>query len=73
MNSLGVCLTWCSASIPPMHYGSHGPDAPEATAATSTDNIIREEALTLGVVDVKVAAIDDDWSGLRVVWRLSNR
>jgi hypothetical protein len=25
------------------------------------------------VVDVKVAAIDHDWSGLRVVWRVANR
>jgi hypothetical protein len=38
-----------------------------------TENVIRERALPLGLVDVKVAAIDDDWSGLRVVWRLSNR
>jgi hypothetical protein len=38
-----------------------------------TDNTIREQALPLGVVDVKVAAIDDDWSGIRLVWRLANR
>ena len=38
-----------------------------------TDNIIREYALPIGLVDVKVAAIDDDWSGLRVVWRRENR
>jgi hypothetical protein len=38
-----------------------------------TDNVIRELALPLGVVDVKVAAIDDDWSGLRLVWRVENR
>ncbi len=38
-----------------------------------TDNVIREHALPLGVVDVKVAAIDDDWSGLRLVWRVANR
>ena len=38
-----------------------------------TDNIVRDVALPLGVVDVKVAAIDNDWSGLRLVWRLSNR
>jgi len=38
-----------------------------------TDNVVREHALPLGVVDVKVAAIDDDWSGQRLVWRLSNR
>jgi Protein of unknown function (DUF3052) len=38
-----------------------------------TDNVIRGEALPTGLVDVKVAAIDDDWSGLRLVWRVENR
>ena len=38
-----------------------------------TDTVIREIALPLGLVDVKVAAIDDDWSGLRLVWRVANR
>ena len=37
-----------------------------------TDNVVREHALALGLVDVKVAAIDDDWSGLRLVWRKEN-
>jgi hypothetical protein len=34
---------------------------------------VRERGLELGVVDVKVAAIDEDWSGLRFVWRVENR
>jgi Protein of unknown function (DUF3052) len=38
-----------------------------------TDNVIRDHALPLGIVDVKVAAIDDDWSGLRLVWRKERR
>ena len=38
-----------------------------------TENLIREHALPIGLVDVKVAAIDDDWSGLRVVWRTERR
>jgi hypothetical protein len=38
-----------------------------------TDNIIREGALPLGLVDNKVAAIDDDWSGLRLTWRVERR
>ena len=38
-----------------------------------TDNIVRRHALDLGLVDVKVAAIDADWSGLRLVWRAGNR
>ncbi len=38
-----------------------------------TDNVVREHALAVGLVDVKVAAIDHDWSGLRLVWRVANR
>jgi hypothetical protein len=38
-----------------------------------TDIVIREIVLPLGLVDVKVAAIDEDWSGLRMVWRIENR
>jgi hypothetical protein len=38
-----------------------------------TENGIRDAALPLGLVDVKVAAIDDDWSGLKLVWRRENR
>ncbi len=38
-----------------------------------TENAIREAVLPLGLVDVKVAAIDDDWSGLKIVWRRENR
>jgi hypothetical protein len=34
---------------------------------------IRDLALPLGLVDVKVAAIDEDWSGLRLVWRRERR
>ncbi|HEX4244825.1 MAG TPA: DUF3052 domain-containing protein [Acidimicrobiales bacterium] len=49
----------------PRRAGGHDSDI--------TDNVVRHEALALGVVDVKVAAIDNDWSGLRVVWRVENR
>ena len=45
----------------PRRAGGHASDI--------TDNIVRSHALELGLVDVKVAAIDDDWSGLRLVWR----
>ena len=38
-----------------------------------TDSVIRSCALPIGLVDVKVAAIDDDWSGLRLVWRTGHR
>jgi hypothetical protein len=38
-----------------------------------TENGIRDVVLPLGLVDVKVAALDDDWSGLKVVWRRERR
>ena len=38
-----------------------------------TENLLREVGLPLGIVDVKVAAIDTDWSGLKFVWRRENR
>ena len=45
----------------PRRAGGHDSDI--------TDVTVRESALALGIVDVKVAAIDQDWSGLRFVWR----
>jgi len=38
-----------------------------------TDQVIREIVLPTGLVDNKVCAIDDTWSGLRVVIRRENR
>ena len=38
-----------------------------------TENALRELFLPLGVVDVKVAALGDDWSGLKFVRRKENR
>lgn len=38
-----------------------------------TEDVIREVALPLGFVDVKVCAVDAIWSGLKLVVRLENR
>ena len=38
-----------------------------------TDTVVREAALARSLVDTKVAAIDADWSGLRLVWRVGAR
>ena len=38
-----------------------------------TDNIVRDIGLAAGLVDVKVCAIDDVWSGLKFVHRLKDR
>ena len=45
----------------PRRAGGHDSDI--------TNNGIRAAVLPMGLVDVKVAALDDDWSGLKVVWR----
>jgi hypothetical protein len=45
----------------PRRAGGHDSDIREQD--------IRDLALPLGLVDVKVAAIDEDWSGLRLLWR----
>ena len=34
-----------------------------------TEDTVRDVFLPLGLVDNKVCAVDDVWSGLRVVWR----
>jgi hypothetical protein len=38
-----------------------------------SDNSIRDAALPLGFVDNKVCAIDDTWSGLKLVIRVTER
>ncbi len=37
------------------------------------ENVVREFGLEHGVVDVKVAAVDDIWSALKFVYRLKDR
>jgi hypothetical protein len=38
-----------------------------------TEDVVRELGLAAGLVDNKVCAIDDVWSGLRLVYRLRDR
>jgi len=40
---------------------------------TVTEDVVRELALLLGLVDTKVCAVDETWSALRLVVRLMNR
>jgi hypothetical protein len=37
------------------------------------EDLIREVALPLGLVDIKVCAVDEKWSGLKLVIRRENR
>jgi hypothetical protein len=38
-----------------------------------TEDVVRAEALPLGLVDVKVCAVDEVWSGLKLVIRKNER
>ena len=38
-----------------------------------TENVVREIGLKNGLVDVKVCAVDETWSGLKFVFRLKDR
>ena len=49
---------------------------PKKTSGVQTDlmeNIVRDIGLAAGLVDVKVCAIDEVWSGLKFVYRLKDR
>lgn len=45
------------------------PKKASGVATDVTEDVIRAEALPLGLVDVKVCAIDSTWSGLKLVIR----
>ena len=49
---------------------------PKKSSGISTDvteDVIREIALPLGFVDIKVCAVDQTWSGLKLMIRRENR
>ena len=49
---------------------------PKKSSGVPTDldeNLVREIGLRAGMVDVKVCAIDEIWSGLKFVFRLKDR
>ena len=49
---------------------------PKKSSRKPTDldeNIIRNAILDCGLVDVKVCAVDETWSGLKAVYRLKDR
>jgi len=49
---------------------------PKKTSGVQSDlneNVVRDIGLAKGMVDVKVCAVDDVWSGLKFVFRLKDR
>ncbi len=57
-----ACGLWCC-----------WPKKASGMKADLTEDIIRDLALATGLVDNKVCAIDDTWSGLRIVIRTKDR
>lgn len=49
------------------------PKKASGVASDVTEDTVRDVALPLGLVDVKVCAVDDTWSGLKLVRRLAHR
>jgi hypothetical protein len=49
------------------------PKRASGIASDLSDNVVRELGLAAGLVDNKVCAIDEVWSGLRLVFRLRDR
>jgi len=49
------------------------PKKTSGVPTTVTEKVIREVALPLGLVEVKVCAVDDTWSGLKLVIRVDRR
>src|SRR4051812_7636799 len=49
---------------------------PKKTSGVPTDvneNIVRDVGLAAGLVDVKICAVDEIWSGLKFVYRIKDR
>lgn len=49
---------------------------PKKSSGVQTDldgNLVRETGLRHGLVDVKVCAVDETWSGLKFVYRVEDR
>jgi len=49
---------------------------PQGASGIPTDinrEIVREELLAAGLVDIKVASFDDTWSGLKFMYRVKDR
>jgi len=49
------------------------PKGPSGVATDLNENVVREIGLRNGLVDVKVCAVDETWSGLKFVHRVKDR
>jgi hypothetical protein len=49
------------------------PKKSSGVASEITEDVVRELAFPLGLVDIKVCAVDETWSGLKLMLRKSER
>jgi hypothetical protein len=49
------------------------PKKASGVATDITEDVVRRHALAIGLVDVKVCAVDDVWSGLKLMYRRADR
>jgi len=64
---------WRTAIRPDAVIWISWPKKASKVATDITEDVIREIALPMGFVDVKVCAVDDTWSGLKLVIRKEHR
>lgn len=73
-DALEACFTRLAAALAPA--GMLWISWPKKAAKRATDlteDVVRVAALAHGLVDVKVCAVDEVWSGLKLVRRLKDR
>lgn len=63
----------CAALAPAGGLWVAWPKRTSGVATDLTENVVRELGLAAGLVDNKVCAVDETWSGLRLVYRLRDR
>ena len=66
-------LAWLKVLAPEAAIWVSWPKKASKQPTDITEDVIRELALPLGWVDVKVCAVDERWSGLKLVIRKENR
>jgi hypothetical protein len=64
---------WSKAITPAGMLWIAWPKKTSGVLTDLTEKVVRDIALEKGMVDVKVAAIDATWSGLKLVYRLKDR
>ena len=65
--------SWRDAMAPDAVIWVSWPKKASKVATDITEDTIREVCLPLGLVDIKVCAVDDTWSGLKLVIRKDQR